>query len=138
MAKVKCKGTLLQQEIGNAYTTVAQVTDLSTDGLESESVETDSLDNTSVGIPSTPTGRVKPGSAAFDIMYDPTLAGHKAILSALTAATTENWKHITADGANTAWSYMSAGISFGHTFKQGDVVRGSVKLTLADVPTLPT
>mgnify|MGYP001446285001 CR=1 FL=1 len=135
MAKLKCKGTLLQQDLANTFTTVAQVTDISTDGFESESVETDSLDNTAVGIPSTPTGRVKPGNMSCELIYDPGLTGHKAVLAALVAATTESWKIIHTDNSN--FAFTSAGMSFGLNVKQGDVLRGSIKMTLADVPTLP-
>lgn len=137
MAKLRCKGTLLQQDLANTFTTVAQVTDITTEGMESESVETDSLDNTSAGIPSTATGRVKPGTVSAEVIYDPSLAGHKAVLASLQSPNThENWKIIFTD--NTNWAFSSAGMSFGCNVKMGDVVRGSLRLTLADMATVPT
>ena len=137
MSKLRCKGTVLQQDLANAYTTVAQVTDISADGMESESVETDSLDVTTAGVPSTATGRVKPGTVSAELMYDPSLAGHKAVMASLQSPNThENWKIVFTD--NTNWAFSSAGMSFGVNVKMGDVVRGSLKLTLADMATVPT
>lgn len=132
MAKIKCKGTALKQQIGNTYTTIAQVTGLSRDGMEAETVETDTLDNASAGIPKSPTGRTKCGNAKAEILYDAADNSHKAFFALLTTPVTTNFQIVRSDNTNTIMSV--AGVGFSEDVKMGDYVRGTLTMEMADLP----
>ena len=78
MAKVKCKGTVLQQEISSVFTAVAQVISIDIGETKTETWDSTSLD-TGVGKTKSQTGYAEPGDVSFEIFFDPALAGHQAI-----------------------------------------------------------
>lgn len=130
MAKVKVKGAALQQELAMTFTTVAQLTSLNLSGAESETVESDTLDNTSAGIPYESTGRSEGGSVDFEGIHDVALAGHQAITDLITTPADQNWKIVNADSGSTEEAFTGAGVSHDRTYEQGDLVRfsGSIKV----------
>jgi hypothetical protein len=138
MAKIKCKGTVLQQEISSTFTAVAQV--ISTDGpeAESETYESDTLDNTVSGIPYDETGRTEGGSLSGELFFDPVLAGHQAITDLLTTPAEQAWKLIFADAGLTEWAFTGAGISFGPRVALNDGLKASFSIKLDGIPTYPT
>ena len=138
MAKIVCKGTVLQQLIGTVYTAVAQLISLDLPESESETAECDTLDNADAGIPYMSTGRSEGGSLGFELFYDPVLAAHQALLALITAPAAESWKLILADAGTSEWAFDSAGISFGGTVALGDGLKGSGSIKLDGIPTYPT
>jgi len=139
MAKIKCKGTSLQQKVGNVFVTVAQVISLQLPEVESETYESDTLDNTSAGIPYSSTGRTEGGSCSGELFYDPALDSHKNLLSLLTNPPTvsEQWKIVFADEGSSSWTFSGAGMSFGGTVALKEGLKGSFKIKLDGIPTYP-
>jgi len=138
MAKIVCKGTVLQQEIATVYTPVAQVISLDLPEMESETYEADTLDNATAGIPYESTGRTEPGSLSGELFYDPVLQSHKDLLALLTTPAAQNWKVIFADVGTSEWAFAGAGISFGGTVALNDGLKGSFGIKLGNLPTFPT
>jgi hypothetical protein len=137
MAKVKCKGTALQQQIGTVYTTVAQVISLDKDEMVSETYESDTLDNTNAGIPYDSTGRSEGGSLSGELFFDPALAGHKALLELVTTPADEAWKLIFADTGLTEWTFTGAGFGMGVTVALNDGLKSGFSIKLDGLPTFP-
>lgn len=138
MAIVKCKGTALAQQIGTVYTTVAQVISLDLPDMESETFESDTLDNSSAGIPYTPTGRTEGGSLSGELFYDPALSGHQELLTLLTTPADEEWQITFADSGSSTWTFTGAGFSFGGTVALNDGLKGSFSIKLDGLPTFPS
>lgn len=138
MAKIKVKGTQLQQNLGGVFAAVAQLTSCSVSGSESETVEADTLDTIGAGIPYEPTGRSEGGSVDFDLIYDPRLQGHQSITDLVTTPAKETWKIVFADSATTEMAFTSAGVGFDVTLDQGELVRASASLKVDGIPTWPT
>lgn len=138
MAKQKCKGTILQQEIATVFTAVAQVISLSISGNESETVEADTLDNGNAGIPHEPTGRSEGGSVEGELFYDPALAGHQSVTDLITDPKKCNWKVIYADTGATEVAFTSAGVGFDVSIDSGDLLKGSFNAKVDGLPTWPT
>jgi hypothetical protein len=138
MSKIKCKGTAIQQKLASVYTSVAQVISIELPEAESETYESDTLDNTDAGIPYDQTGRSEGGSCSFEFFYDPALAGHKALTELIRAPADEDWKIVFADGASTAWTFTGAGFSLGGTVALNSGLKGSAKIKLDGIPTYPT
>lgn len=135
MSKLKCKGTILQQQLATTYTAVAQIISLDLPDMESETYEADTLDNTDAGIPYESTGRTEPGSLSGELFYDPALAGHQALLALLTTPADELWKIIFVDTEE--WTFTGAGFSFGGTVALNDGLKGSFGIKLDGLPTFP-
>jgi len=145
MAKLKVKGTVIEQASGTTYTAVAQVTGFSISGIETETYDSRTLDGTA-GVEYDPTGYVEGGSVTFDLLYDPALAGHQAITDLAVAAhlTTNglandvNWKVKFANTASTELTFVSSGISVDITGDATDGLRSSITLKCDGCPVLPT
>ena len=137
MTKIACKGTALHQEIGTVYTAVAQIISLDLPEAETETYESDTLDNAEAGIPYDPTERTEGGSLSGELFYDPVLAGHQALLELLTTPVKENWKIVFSDTDSSEWPFSGAGISFGGTVALNDGLKGSFSIKLDKLPTYP-
>jgi hypothetical protein len=138
MAKVKCKGTKLEQTIASAYVPVAQIISLELPDMESETYEADTLDNADAGIPYEPTGRTEGGSCSGELFYDPALTGHKNLLELLRLPAAEAWKITFADTGASTWTFNGAGFGFGGTVALNDGLKGSFSIKLSGLPTFPT
>ena len=137
MAKVKSKGTALQQQVSGAYAAIAQIISLDGPGCESETFEADTLDNTDAGIPHKPTGRAEGGSLSGELFFDPVLQGHENFLALLTYPESENYKLIYADTATTEWPFAGAGVSFSPAVALNDGLKASFSIKLDGLPTFP-
>lgn len=135
MAKLKGKGTVLQQQLGTVMTAVAQIISIEASGMESETYESDTLDNSNAGIPYDATGRTEGGSISGEMFYDPALAGHKALLVLLTTPADETWKLIFSD--TTEWSFTGAGFSYSVNVVLNDGVKANFGIKLDGLPTFP-
>lgn len=134
MAKLVCKGTILKQTIATVLTAVAQIFSIDLPEAESETTATRTLDG-GVGIPHDPTGYSEGGSLKFEYFLDPALAGHKAIITLITAPVKCVWNLIFADA--TVWPFTSAGCKVGGTVDAADCLKGSCELKLDGLVTYP-
>lgn len=137
MAIVKCKGTKLQQYIATVYTDVAQILSLELPDMESETFESDTLDNTSAGITYSQTGRTEGGSVSGELFLDPALSGHKSLLALLTTPAEQLWKIIFADTGATNWPFTGAGFSLGGSVALKDGLKAKFGIKLSGLPTFP-
>lgn len=138
MSQLICKGTVLQQTISSVLTPVAQVIGIDLPEMESETYESDTLDNSDAGIPYAPTGRTEGGSASGELFLDPALTGHKAMLALLTTPATCVWAIVFADVAVTTWTFTGAGLSMGGTVALKDGLKGKFGIKLSGIPTFPS
>lgn len=138
MAKVRCKGTVLQQDISSTLTAVAQVISLTLPDMESETTEVDTLDNVDAGIPYFATGRTEGGSVSGELFFDPALAGHKAMLDLLETPAETDWNLIFADTGTTEWLFSGAGFGFGGAIALPEALKGTFTIKLTGLPTFPS
>jgi hypothetical protein len=138
MAKVPSKGTVLKQGIaGAALTAVAQLTELSYSGGESETFDTTCLD-TGVGKTLSQTGYSESGEVSLGGLYDPALAGHQAISDLVTTPDDCNWSITFADSVNKELTFTSAGVSWEVTAAMSDGLKFSSTLKVTGSPVYPT
>lgn len=138
MAKVKCKGTKLQQEISTVLTDVAQVISLEHSGAESETYDSTTLDTPTAFKEYAPTGYSEGGSVDGELFYDPALAGHQALTDLLATPAKQDWAIVFADSGATDMPFTGAGISFGYAVDMGDGLKGSFSLKVDGDPGFPT
>lgn len=136
--KHKCKGTALQQLIATTYTAVAQIISIDLPDMESETYESDTLDNTGAGVLYQPTGRTEGGSMSGDLFYDPGLAGHQALTALLTTPAAESWRIIFTNTSNSQWSFTGAGFGLGGTVALNDGLKASFSVKLSGIPVFST
>lgn len=137
MSKIKCKGTKLQLLVATVYTDIAQLISLDLPEMESETYESDTLDNTAAGIPYSATGRTEGGKVSGELFLDPALSIHKTLLGLLTTPATALWKIIFADTATTAWPFSGAGISLGGSVALKEGLKAKFGIKLDGLPTFP-
>lgn len=135
MAQVPCKGTVLKQTIASVLVPVAQIISIDLPDMESETYESDTLDNAEAGIPYSPTGRVEGGKCSGELYLDPYLAGHKSLLALLTTPATCVWNIVFADANHTTWPFTGAGFSMGGTVALKEGLKGKFSIKLSGLPT---
>ena len=135
MATIICKGTVLKQTIANVLTAVAQVESLDLPEMESETTEVDTLDNPVAGIPYIPTGRSEGGKVSGGLLFDPALAGHRAILALIVTPALCVWTITFADTGHTVWTFTGAGVSMGGTVALKDALKAKFSIKLSGLPT---
>lgn len=128
MAKVKVKGTVIKQEISSVLTAVAQITEFSSSGAESETFDATTIDTSGAGKEYEATGYSEGGSFDFSMFYDPALAGHQAITDLVTTPASCNWDCTFADTTNC--TFTSAGVGFSFTGAMNDGLKADVSLKL--------
>lgn len=134
MAKLKGKGTVLQQTISSVLTDVAQVIDINIEGEQSESYESTTLDG---GVYKTfdLTGYTAPGTVNANLFFDPALAGHQAIVALLTTPATCVWKIKYSDSGPSSLTYTSASIGLSQTIVMNDGLKASLSMQRTSTPT---
>jgi hypothetical protein len=137
MAKVKCKGTALKQQIAMSYTAVAQLISLSMSGSESLTYDSTTLDG---GVEKTydQTGYTEPGECSGELFYDPALSGHQSMTDLLAAPADQNWQILYADSGGTTQTFAGAGIAFGNTVDMADGLKGSFTIKIDGTAGWPT
>ena len=135
MAKLKCKGTVLQQEVASVFVPIAQVISLDKDEMTSETYESDTLDNADAGIPYSETGRSEGGNLSGELFLDPALAGHKILTGLIAYPQQENWKLIFTNA--TEWPFVGAGFGMGATVALNDGLKAPFTIKLSKLPTFP-
>jgi len=137
MAKIKCKGTIIQQTISTTLTAVAQIVDFSHSGAEVETWDSTTLDG-GVGKTYEQTGFSEPGTFDFSLFFDPALAGHQAITDDITTPVDRVYAIKFADAATTTATFNAAGITFGFSGAMNDGLKADVSLKLDGLFTYPT
>lgn len=134
MAKLKGKGTVLQQTISSVLTDVAQVIDISIDGEESEEYDSRTLD-TAVYLTTELTGFTAPGTVSANLFFDPALAGHQAIVALLTTPATCVWKIKYSDASPSSLTYTSAKIGLSQKIVGNDGLKAALTMSRTGAPT---
>ena len=135
MAKLKCKGTALQQKIATVFVAVAQIISLDKDEMASETYESDTLDNADAGIPYDATGRSEGGNLSGELFLDPALAGHKVLTALIAYPQEEDWKLIFTNAVE--WPFKGAGFGMGATVALNDGLKAAFTIKLSKLPTFP-
>ena len=130
MAKIPVKGTVIKQEISSVLTAVAQITEFSSSGAESETYDATTIDTSGAGKEYAPTGYSEGGSFDFGMFYDPGLAGHQAITDLVTTPAECNWDITFADTGGSNSTMTSAGVGFSFTGAMNDGLKADVSLKL--------
>lgn len=134
MAIVVSKGTIIKQTIASVLTAVAQVKSFGLDGMKSESFDSTTLDS-GVGKRHSLTGYSEGGSVSMSLFYDPSLAGHKALLAPITTPAEGVWNMVTPDAAVTAFTTSEWGAGIKVDPGAGLMLDCSGKIT--GLPTFP-
>lgn len=138
MAKVKGKGTVVQHTISASLTALAQVFSADFSGAESEKYEARAFD-TDVYMPYELTGYAMPGNLDLEYFWDPSLAGHKALLlrmgSGSTLPVTNAMKVIYSD--STEQSFTQCSIAFGASIRMNDGIKAKVTIGITGDPAFP-
>lgn len=134
MAKLKGKGTVLQQTISATLTDVANVFSISLSGEESETFETTDL-STSVFKTYAQTGYTEPGTVEAGLFFDPALAGHAAIVALLTTPADCVWKVKYSDAGPSSITYTSAGIGLSQEVVMNDGLKATLTMKRTGAPT---
>lgn len=134
MAKLKGKGTVLQQTISSVLTDVAQVIDIALDGEETEEYDARTLD-TGVYLETELTGHTAPGTAKFNAFFDPALAGHQAIIALLTTPAKCVWKLKYSDAGPSSLTYTSCKLGVSQSIVGNDGVKCAVSMSRTGAPT---
>lgn len=134
MAKLKGKGTVLQQTISSTLTDVAQITDIDISGEASLDYESVTLDG---GVYETKelTGYSSPGTVKAGLFFDPALAGHQAIVALITTPGTCVWKVKYSDAGPSSLTYTSAGVGLDQKIVAKDGVRATLTMNRTGAPT---
>jgi hypothetical protein len=137
MAKVKCKGSVIQHTVSAALAAIAQCLSIEFSGSASETFDSSTLDG---GVFKTydQTGYSEPGEVTVELFYDPALAGHQAITDLIAAPADNVMKIIYADSGTTQQSFTVAGVEFGVTVDMADGLKGSVTYQVDGDPGWPT
>lgn len=137
MAKIKCKGTKVQQSIAAIFTDIAQVISIDPPEGKVETYDATALDS-SAGKENKITGFVDGGELKFELFMDPALAGFKFMTAQITTpADGQQYKVIFADVGATAWAFSGGGISIGPAVKMNDGLKATVTVKLDGMVTYP-
>jgi Lambda phage tail tube protein, TTP len=79
---------------------------------------------------------IDPGQATFQLAFDPSDTGHKAIISDLTGRLLRNWKIIYPDGTTT-WTFAAFVTDVKPKAPLDGLMIADVTLELSGAPTLP-
>lgn len=130
MAKCITKGTVIKQTISSVLTAVAQITEFSHSGAESETFDATTIDTSGAGKEYAPTGYSEGGSFDFSIFYDPALAGHQAITDLITTPATCVWDITFTDSQPDTAAFTGAGLGFGFTGAMNDGLKADVSIKI--------
>ncbi len=137
MAKVKCKGMIVEHTISASLTPIAQVKSGEFSGAGSQTYDSTTLDS-GVWKTKAQTGYSESGELSLELFYDPALAGHQFMFD-LMAAPADNAMRVSyADTAVTTQSFTQAGLEFGVTFEMDDGLTAEVTYQITGSPGFPT
>lgn len=134
MAKLRGKGTVLQQTISAVLTDVANVTDVDLSGEGTDDFDTTDL-STSVWETKDLTGYAQGGTVKVGLFFDPALAGHVTIVALISTPATCIWKLKYSDAGPSSLTFTSAGVQLDQKIVMKDAVKGTVTLNRTGAPT---
>lgn len=140
MAVVRCKGTTFKVTIATVLTPLAQIISMDFGPIKMETVECDTLDNTSPGIPKMNTGRVDGGKVSGELYFDPALAGHVSYVGLVEAppTTTMACAIVFANSPASTMLYNAVGFSLSGTIGLKDGLKGKFDMEISGLPTFST
>lgn len=133
MAKLKSKGTVLQQSISSVYTAFPQIISIGLSGEASETYDSTTLDG-SVFKTFDPTGYTQPTTINIEYFYDPDNAVHTAYTALLATPAANNFKILYTDATPTEVVYSGTGFSLDKTIAANDGVKASASITTSGAP----
>lgn len=134
MAKLKGKGTVLQQTIATVLTDVAQLTDMDISGEASLDYDSTTLDG-AVFETKELTGYSSAGTVKVGLFFDPALAGHVAIVALISTPATCIWKVKYSDVGPSSLTYTSAGVGLDQKVAMNDGVKATLTMNRTGAPT---
>lgn len=137
MAKYPAQGTVIQLQISNAYTTIAQCTEINLPDPEVEIVETTDLSVTH-GKTFDTTGLVDAGEFGGSLFMDPAGATVTALTGYVKAPVANSltlWKTIFTDIAPTSWTWSGIVKKFTPKVAIGDFLKADFSGKVSGVVT---
>lgn len=134
MAKLKGKGTVIQQTISSVLTDIAQLTDIDLSGEASLDFDSTTLDG---GVFQTKdlTGYSNPGTVKAGMFFDPALAGHEALVDLISTPATCVFKLKYSDAGPSSLTYTSAGFGLDQKVVMNDGVKATMTMNRTGTPT---
>lgn len=140
MAKLKSKGTTLQQTISASLTDVAQLTDIDIAGEASLDYDSTTLDGVFYQTKDL-TGYSSAGTVKAGLFFDPALAGHIAMTDLMDTPATCVWKiKYSNPSANTPFApssltFTSAGFGLDQKVAMNDGLKATITMNRTGAPT---
>jgi hypothetical protein len=134
MAKLKGKGTVLQQTISAALTDIAQLTDIDLSGEGTSGWDSTTLDG---GVYETEdlTGYANGGTVKVGLLFDPALAGHQALVATISTPATCVYKLKYSDSGPSSLTYTAASASLDQKIVMKDGLRATFTMKRTGAPT---
>lgn len=128
MAKRSSKGALLKLSIASVYTTISQCISVNGPAHEVEEQATPTLDG-GAAISHDITGWVEPGTADFEVYWDPLLPVHQALTALTRSPAVKQWQQVWSVGDPV--SYEGILKTFSPSASAGEMLKssGSIQLT---------
>lgn len=136
MAKVKCKGTVLQLDIAAVYTAVAQLISHTPPKFASSAYDGTTLDTSGAGEETELTGYADGGEFSAEIFWDPELAVHAAITDAIVTPAATNWKTIFVNSGASELAYTCTGLEFAPAVAMKDGLKANITGELDQLPVI--
>lgn len=137
MAKIQCKGTILQLDIATVYTAVAQLIAHTPPAFGSGSFDSTTLDTSGAGEETELTGYAKGDDFDAEIFWDPELAVHAAIHDAIyPTPTVTNWKTIFVNAGATEMAYTVTALKIAPAIAMKDGLKATITGTLDQLPVI--
>jgi hypothetical protein len=134
MAKLKGKGTVLQQTISATLTDIAQLTDIDLSGEGTSGWDSTTLDG---GVYETEdlTGYANGGNVKVGLLFDPALAGHAALVATISTPATCVYKLKYSDAGPSSLTYTAASAQLDQKIVMKDGLRGTFTMKRTGTPT---
>lgn len=134
MAKLKGKGTVIQQTISSVLTDIAQLIDIDLSGEASLDFDSTTLDGV-VFQTKDLTGYANPGTVKASMFFDPALAGHVALVALISTPATCVFKLKYSDAGPSSLTYTGAGFGLDQKVAMGDGLKATMTMNRTGAPT---
>lgn len=134
MAKLKGKGTIVQQTIATVLTDIAQLIDIDLSGEKSEDFDSTTLDGV-VFKTKDVTGYSDGGTVKATMFFDPALAGHQALVALITTPASCVFKIKYSDSGPSSLTYTAAGFGLDQKVVMNDGVKATMTMNRSGAPT---
>ena len=134
MAKLKGKGSVVQQTIAAVLTDIAQILSIDISGEASEDYDSTTLDG---GVYKTKdfTGYAEGGTVKIELFFDPALAGHVNLVTNMSVPASVVYKVKYSDAGPSSLTYTAAGTSLDQKIVQNDGVKATFTMNRTGQPT---